>query len=73
MQHDGIPKLQVAFSGIGSLSGGVISKARESVEAQVQLEQAQHAKRLEALLCPPRLSPQDSMSSMASELSTIKE
>ena len=65
--------MQVAFSGIGSLSGGVISNARESVESQLVRNKAQYAMRLEALLCPPKLSPQHSMSSMASELSTIKE
>lgn len=65
--------LRVAFSGIGSLSLAVILRAREGVESQVHREQAQHAKRLEALLCPPKLSPRQSVSSMASDLSIIVE
>ena len=77
--------LQVAFSGIGSLSMAVIKRARADYEGVVQEQMAQHRRRLEDLLSSPKLSADaqhasgDSPSSSMSEpgspvhLSTIYE
>lgn len=63
----------MAFHGIGSLPTAVIERKREDLEMQVEKEAVSHAQRLEALFCPPRISPQASMSSTMTELPTIAE
>ena len=65
--------LQMAFYGIGSLSIAVIKQSQENVEAQVQKDMLSHAQRLEALFCPPKISPPHSASSSMTELPTIPE
>ena len=65
--------LQMAFHGIGSLPIAVIKRSQENVEAQVQKDMLIHAQRLEALFCPPKISPPHSASSSMTELPTIPE
>ena len=65
--------LQIAFHGIGSLPIAVIKQSQENVEAQVQKEMLSHVQRLEALFCPPKISPPHSASSSMTELPTISE
>ena len=65
--------MQTAFKGIGSLSMAVITRARQDVENSMLQQHKMQAKRLEALLCPARLSPQPSASSAGSELAPINE
>ena len=47
--------MQVAFSGIGSLSMAVIKRARADYEGVVQEQMAEHRRRLEDLLSSPKL------------------
>ena len=63
----------MAFHSIGSLPIAVIKQSREDVEMQVEKELLSHAQRLEALFCPPRISPQSSMTASMKELPTISE
>ena len=65
--------LQVAFSGIGSLSMAVIKRARADYEGVVQEQMVQHRRRLEDLLSAPKLPAEATHAAGDSPTSSVSE